>query len=163
MTTERVFYKTDKALWKAKGFFSPSTGEAVSISTLDKAVYMYIENRITFFVDVKKGEYFETHDTIAESLGLEKKAVGKSTKKWRDAGVLKGKSKRSSCGNLQWTYSGVERNLNFWNGAEDKPVPIVPEIYDPEKEVGVETKPQKAVKPKYVYTPSPEDEEGSPF
>ena len=101
---------------------------------------MYIENRIAFFVDVKKGEYFETHDTIAESLGLEKKAVGKSTKKWRDAGVLKGKSKRSSCGNLQWTYFGVERNLSFWNGAEDKPVPIVPEMYDRDKEVGVETK-----------------------
>ena len=161
MTTERVFYKTDKALWKAKGFFSPRTGEAIPISTLDKAVYMYIENRITFFVDVKKGEYFETHDTIAESLGLEKKAVGKSTKKWRDAGVLKGISKRSSCGNLQWTYSGVERNLNFWNGAEDKPAPIVPEMYDPDKEAGLEPKHQSTHK--YAYTPNPEDEEGSPF
>lgn len=161
MTTERVFYKTDKALWKAKGFFSPKTGEAVSISILDKAVYMHIENRITFFVDVKKGEYFETHDTIAESLGLEKKAVGKSMKKWRDAGVFHGKSKRSASGNLQWTYSGVVRDLNFWNGDVEKPIPITPEMYDPDKEA-IDPKAQP-VKPKYVYVPNPEDEEGSPF
>src|SRR5574344_187931 len=161
MTTERVFYKTDKALWKAKGFFSPKTGEAVTISILDKAVYMYIENRITFFVDVKKGEYFETHDTIAENLGLEKKAVGKSTKKWRDAGVFHGKSKRSASGNLQWTYSGVVRELNFWSGEVENPVPIIPEMYDQDKEVNA-TKTQPA-SPRYVYVSNPEDEEGSPF
>ena len=161
MTTERVFYKTDKALWKAKGFFSPKTGEAVSISALDKMVYMHIENRITFFVDVKNGEYFETHDTIAESLGLEKKAIGKSTKKWRDAGVFHGKSKRSASGNLQWTYSGVVRDLNFWNGDMEKPVPIIPEMYEQDKEVNApQTQP---VEPGYVYVPNPEDEEGSPF
>lgn len=161
MTTERVFYKTDKALWKAKGFFSPKTGEAVSISILDKTVYMHIENRITFFVDVKKGKYFETHDTIAESLGLEKKAVGKSTKKWRDAGVFHGKSKRAASGNLQWAYSGVVRDLNFWNGEEDNPVPISPEMYDPDKEDSApKTQPTS---PRYVYVPNPEDEEGSPF
>lgn len=161
MTTERVFFKTDKALWKAKGFFSPRTGEAVSISILDKAVFMYIENRITFFVDVKKSEYFETHDTIAENLGLEKKAVGKSTKKWRDAGVFHGRSKRSASGNLQWTYSGVVHELNFWNGDVENPVPIIPETYDPNKEGNAfKTQP---VESKHIYVSNLVDEEDGPF
>ena len=146
--SEYTFFQTDKVLWKAKGFFSPKTGEAVSFTPSEKSIYMYLEDRITYFVN-QGGELFEEQGTIAEELGLEKKTVGRCVKKFEEHGVIQGGARRTGKGNLLWFYTWIDKSLKFWNGSEKYPKPIT----------GVRTK--KDVTKPFVSVYG--DEEGSPF
>ena len=143
-----TFFQTEKVLWKAKGFFSPKTGAAVSFTSSEKAIYMYLEDKITLFVN-EGGEFFEEQGTVAEELGLEKKTVGRCVKKFEEHGVIQGSARRTSKGNLLWFYTWIDKNLKFWNGSEKEPKPIA----------GVLTK--QVVRKPFVNVYG--DEEGSPF
>lgn len=147
--TEYTFFQTEKVLWKSKGFFSPKTGEAVSLTSSEKAIYMYLEDRITFFVKNKGSEFFEEQGTIAEELGLEKKTVGRCVKKFEEHGVLYGSARRTGRGNLLWFYTGINKDLKFWSGSEKEPKPLT----------GVQTKQQS----KKSFVNNYDDGEGSPF
>lgn len=148
--TGKPFYQTEKGLWKAKGYYSPNTGEAITLTLAEKAVYMYIEDRVGFFVHAMKGEYFETHETIAEAVGIERKACGNIIRKFIENGVVCAvKRKPKTAGQLQWFYTNVDKSLKFWNGSEKEPKPIT----------GVLTK--QDIKKPFVNVYG--DEEGSPF
>lgn len=119
--TEKPFYQTEKSLWKAKGYYSPKTGELIHLTNAEKIVYMYMLDRVTFFVEELNTLHFESQDTIAESLNLEKKAVGKVLRKFLEHGVLKGeKRKPDKGGQLQWFYSGVCKDMKYFVKEQDK-------------------------------------------
>ena len=152
--TDVNFYQTQKVLWKSNGFFSPATGEAVKLTSSEKAIYMYLTDRITFFVEKQGSEFFEEQGTVAEELGLEKKTVWRCMKKFKDHAVVVGQSRRSSKGNMLWFYTRIEKNLNFWVGSEQEPKPLTP------VKIG---KSQAATKQPYKHVYDPFEEEGSPF
>ena len=118
--TDKPFYQTEKGLWKAKGYYSPKTGELVNMTNSDKIVYMYMLDRVVFFVENMKTLHFESQETISESLNLERKVVGKALRGFLENGVLEGvKKKPDKGGQLQWFYSGVCKNMRYFDG-EDK-------------------------------------------
>lgn len=123
--TVKLFYQTQKDLWRAKGYFSPKTGVAVQLTLAEKAVYMYMEDRISFFVQKRDGEYFETHETIAEAVGIERKACGKIVRKFVEEGVISAvKRKPKMGGQLQWFYSAIVTDLKFWVGTIEHPTAL---------------------------------------
>lgn len=152
--TDVNFYQTQKVLWKSNGFFSPTTGEAIKLTSSEKAVYMYLSDRITFFVEKQGSEFFEEQGTVAEELGLEKKTVWRCMKKFKEHAVVVGQSRRSSKGNMLWFYTEIKKDLKFWVGSEQEPKPITPIKVN--KTTFLAKKPSK-------YVPDLSDEEGSPF
>lgn len=113
--TDKPFYQTEKSLWKAKGYYSPETGELVCMTNSDKIVYMYMLDRVTFFVEELKTLHFESQETISESLNLERKVVGKALRGFLEHGVLKGeKRKPDKGGQLQWFYSAVCKDMKYF-------------------------------------------------
>ena len=115
--TDKPFYQTEKGLWKAKGYYSPKTGELMNLTNAEKMVYMYMLDRVVFFVEELKTLHFESQDTIATSLNLEKKAVGKILRTFLEQGVLDGvKRKPENGGQIQWFYSGVCKNMKYFDG-----------------------------------------------
>lgn len=115
--TDKPFYQTEKGLWKAKGYYSPKTGELVNMANSDKIVYMYMLDRVVFFVENMKTLHFESQETISESLNLERKVVGKALRGFLENGVLEGiKKKPDKGGQLQWFYSGVCKDMKYFDG-----------------------------------------------
>ena len=112
--TEKSFYQTEKALWEAKCYYSPLTGEATPMTIAQKVVYMYMLDRVVFFVEKLKSPHFESQETIASKLNLEKKAVGKILRGFIETGVLKGEKKKpDGGGQIQWFYNWVCKDLLF--------------------------------------------------
>lgn len=113
--TDKPFYQTEKSLWKAKGYYSPKTGELVYMTNADKIVYMHMLDRVVFFVEELKTLHFESQETISENLNLERKVVGKALRGFLDHGVLEGeKRKPEKGGQLQWFYSSVCKDMKYF-------------------------------------------------
>ena len=122
--TDFNFYKAQKTLWKSNGFFSPTTGEPVKLSSSEKAIHMYLSDRIAYFVGKLGNEFFEEQGTIAEELGLDKKTVWRCMKKFKEHSVITGDSRRTAKGNSLWFYKGIKNDLSFWTGSEEDPKPL---------------------------------------
>lgn len=121
-----IFYKVPKNLVRAKGYISPLTGVAVKLTSTEKLVYIYILDRINFFVRRKNGEYFESQHTIAEGCGLEYKAVGRAIRGFIENGVLHAKKgKEAGAPRHRYYYTGVEKSLILWIGTESDPKMLI--------------------------------------
>ena len=122
--TDLNFYMAYKTLWKSNGFFSPVTGEPVKLTSSEKAIHMYLSDRIRLFVGKLGKEFFEEQGTIAEELGLDKKTVWRCMKKFKDHAVVTGDSRRTAKGNSLWFYREIKNDLSFWTGSEAEPKPL---------------------------------------
>ena len=122
--TDSNFYMAYKTLWKSNGFFSPVTGEPIKLSSSEKAIHMYLSDRIAFFVGKQGKEFFEEQGTIAEELGLDKKTVWRCMKKFKEHAVVTGDSRRTAKGNSLWFYREIKNDLSFWTGSEGEPKPL---------------------------------------
>ena len=71
------------------------------LSSTDILVYTYIHQKMKFFVEEKKGEYYESQETIADILGMNPQTVRRSLLKLEKEGILKVERKR---------YKGVRKN-----------------------------------------------------
>lgn len=119
---EENFYKAPKSLWQAKGYFSPKTGEAVQLKESEKLVYVYMLDRLIFFVDKQKGQHFESQATIADACGLEYKVVGKILRSFMDHSVIEGKKLRpNGVGQWRWYYTSILNDLSYWSGTIEDP------------------------------------------
>lgn len=119
---EENFYKAPKSLWKAKGYFSPKTGEAIQLKESDKLVYVYMLDRLVFFVNKQKGQHFESQATIADACGLEYKVVGKILRSLMEHSVIEGKKLRpNGVGQWRWHYTSILKDLTYWVGSADNP------------------------------------------
>lgn len=66
------------------------------------------------FVEKIKSPHFESQETIASKLNLEKKAVGKILRGFIETGVLRGEKKKpDEGGQIQWFYNWVCKDLLF--------------------------------------------------
>lgn len=121
---EELFYKLPKSLVRAAGYYSPKDGSAVAFTSTAKIVYVYMLDRLHFFVDKQKGKHFESQQTIAEACGMEYKAVGKVLRDFIANGVLVAKKgKEVGQGNVhnRYYYTAIEHNLELWKGSIKKP------------------------------------------
>ena len=123
--TDSNFYMAYKTLWKSNGLFSPVTGEPIKLSSSEKAIHMYLSDRIAYFVGKLGKEFFEEQGTIAEELGLDKKTVWRCMKKFKEHAIITGESRRTARGNALWFYKGIKNDLSFWTGSEEEPKPLV--------------------------------------
>ena len=125
MQQEETFYKTPKTLLEADGYFSPKTGEPVVIRSSEKLIYIYMLDRLKFFVDVLGGQHFESQETIAKKCGLERKSVIRAMVSFVEHGVVQAeKGKPEKGGRERWFYHSINPDLKFWCGSIEKPEPI---------------------------------------
>lgn len=125
MQKEENFYKAPKSLWKAKGYFSPKTGKPIPLKDSEKFVYIYMLDRLVFFVETLGKKHFESQSTIAEECGLEYKIVGKILRGFVENEVIfaeKGKPEKG--GRERWFYKSINPNLDYWTGTKDDPVAV---------------------------------------
>ena len=83
------FLKLDSRISRMKTY-TDKAGQTHKLNTLTKLVYVYIENRFSFFKSQGK-EYYDTYKDIAEYWGVEQKAVGESVNKLVNMGLVEKK------------------------------------------------------------------------
>ena len=57
--TIKPYVMIEYELLEARGFVNQFTGEFVTLIANDKLLYVYIKARLKYFVDERKGEYFD--------------------------------------------------------------------------------------------------------
>lgn len=89
-TTNQVkpFIMVEYDLLKAKGFISHKTSKPEKLTPNDKLVYVYVRARIKYFVEEKKGEYYDTQEAIANALCMDIKSARKALDKLIESGIL---------------------------------------------------------------------------
>lgn len=146
MTTENTnqvkpFITVEYDLLKAKGFINPKTGVPEKLTPNDKLVYVYVRARIKYFVDEKKGEYYDTQEAIANALCMDIKSARKALDKFIEAGVL------DACKKLHRNYYNYRYSkmaeITLWEYGESKDdVKIIKPVY---AEVKTTSKPKQKV------------------
>ena len=61
--------------------------ETVSVTLLDKVLFIYMKTRYEWFTKNRKG-YYESYQQIADGVGVEKKSVARFVQKWKDHGYI---------------------------------------------------------------------------
>lgn len=131
--------KSPDDLDKAVGYVSPKTGEYVVFKANDKRIIVHLLNRVGFFVDKLKGEYYESQETIATALGLSYKNFGISARKMIENGLIDAELRKPDKGKTRWFYDGVNTGVVLWVGSKDNPILL-------DKEGNPITKPQTSAK-----------------
>jgi predicted transcriptional regulator len=84
---EEGFIKIGKGLIRSEGFISDN-GERIPMTHTDKIIYIYIKDRVDFFVNKNGQEYFESHDTIAKQTNVSRATVSRLILKLIEHGVV---------------------------------------------------------------------------
>lgn len=100
-------------LLAAEAFVSKQTGKAVKLLPNDKLLYCYMRARIKYFVDQKKGEYFDTQESIADALSMNPSSAKASLAKFIENGILIGEKKKFK-NFMNWRYEKLLA-LSFTN------------------------------------------------
>lgn len=120
--TIKPYYAMDYDLSSAAGFVSKETGEYVKLVPNDKFVYAYVRARVKFFVEEKKGAYYDTQEAIAEALNMDVKSARNCLNKFIKHGIIT--AKKDKFRNFSnWRYSEVKEML-LWKGSVKEPVII---------------------------------------
>lgn len=149
--TIKPYYAMDYDLSSASGFVSKETGEYIKLVPNDKFVYAYIRARIKFFVQEKKGEYYDTQEAIAEALNMDVKSARTCLNKFIAHGIITAEKKKFR-NFSNWRYSEV-KDLVLWKGSIKEPVML--------EQITVNS----SAKPSYTPPPPAEDwyDERDPF
>lgn len=143
MTIKR-FVGIEYDLLKASGFINPETGEFEKLIANDKLLYAYVRDRLKYFVNDQKGEYYDTQEAIATALSMDVKSARKSLAKFMDCGIIKAEKKKFH-NYMNWRYREIE-DLVLWmsTGKGCK------EIIQPQRGDPATPKQKPTPKPKYV-------------
>lgn len=127
--TIKPYIMVEYDLLKADGFVSRKTGEFVKLVPNDKLLYSYMKARLRFFVEEKKGEYFDTQQSIADALAMNLSSAKTSLSKFRENGILFAKKEKFK--NYEnWRYKNLEElTLCYQKGKDDFTV-ITPTFVD---------------------------------
>lgn len=152
--TIKPYIMVEYDLLKADGFVSRKTGKYVKLVANDKLLYSYVKARLRFFVEEKKGEYFDTQQSIADALSMNLSSAKTSLAKFRDNEVLFAKKEKFK--NYEnWRYRKLEELTLCHKKGEDGFELITPVFVEEKKTIG----PSKP-----IYQPAwVDDEEGLPF
>lgn len=118
--TIKPYYAMDYDLSSASGFVSKETGEYIKLVPNDKFIYAYVRARIKFFVQEKKGEYYDTQEAIAEALNMDVKSARTCLNKFIAHGIITAEKKKFR-NFSNWRYSEV-KDLVLWKGSIKEPV-----------------------------------------
>ena len=118
MTEIKPYITVDYDLLKADGFVNKETGEFVKLIANDKLLYSYLKARIKYFVIERRGEYYDTQESIANACGMNVTSARKGLAKFRDNGILEAKLQPFKNYN-NWRYSRLH-NLELWIGTTGK-------------------------------------------
>lgn len=75
-----------------KGVVSPQ-GEKIPLSCFDKMIYFHMLDRKKLFTE-RGQKHFESQDSIAELLQIDRKTVNRSMKRLLEAGLVFGRKER---------------------------------------------------------------------
>lgn len=120
--TIKPYYAMDYDLSSASGFVSKETGEYVRLVPNDKFVYAYVRARVKFFVEEKKGAYYDTQEAIAEALNMDVKSARNCLNKFIKHGIITAKKEKFR-NFSNWRYSEV-KEMVLWKGSVKEPVII---------------------------------------
>lgn len=128
MTQEENFYKVPKSLWKADGYISPRTGKPIELKSSEKIIYVYMLDRLNFFVNRIGKKHFESQETIAKECGLERKSVARAMEAFVVNGVVEASKDKPEKGRERWFYHSINSDLQFWRGCSENPELIVKQL-----------------------------------
>ena len=87
VTVEASFLKILDPVLMCSNVVNTATGISIDMNLIDKIVVSYVNNRAEFF-EGNNMKMFESQDTIAESMGVDRKTVLRSLKKLVDVGLV---------------------------------------------------------------------------
>lgn len=111
--SEDIFIKAYKSVFYCEGVISKE-GELVPLTPTDKLVYFHMLDRKKLFTD-RGGKHFESQETIAQLLHIDRRTVLRTLTKLLEAGVIFGyKETHQTRGFKHWVYTGVAYPLNTY-------------------------------------------------
>lgn len=136
--TIKPYIMVEYDLLKADGFVSRKTGKYVKLVANDKLLYSYVKARLRFFVEEKKGEYFDTQQSIADALSMNLSSAKTSLAKFRENEILFAKKEKFK--NYEnWRYKSLEELTLCYQEGKDGFKLITPTFVE-EKRNSVPTK-----------------------
>jgi hypothetical protein len=72
---------------KSRLVHSGNEPETVSVTLLDKVLFIYMKTRYDWFTKNRNG-YYESYQQIADGVGVEKKSVARFVHKWKEHGFI---------------------------------------------------------------------------
>lgn len=116
---DKRFVKMYYDLLSAGGFVGKD-GELVNLTITEKAIYCLMSSRFEFFVNEKKGTYYDTQESIGAALNIDRRTVLQKLKVFMKHGIIVGvKKKRSNF--MNWNYTAV-REMKLWWKVDEKVV-----------------------------------------
>lgn len=103
------YIKLHKYLMSSTAFINPVTGEVVEWSPMDKVVYMYLVDKVSFHLS-RDEQMFESFAYIGRQLGVSAKTADRSVKKLIEGGAVKATLEGRSKG---YVYTGVVIDLEL--------------------------------------------------
>ena len=105
-------YTVPRNLLRATGIISKE-GVFISLTLAEKLLYVYFLDKLVY--NRKTTGLSRNMDDISEELGIEKKTVWRSVKKFTSNGLLKG-HKDNSSGAGAWVYEVIEVEPDLYKG-----------------------------------------------
>lgn len=61
--------------------------ETVSVTLMDKVLFIHMKSRYDWFTK-NKGGYYESYQQVADAVGVDKKSVARFVQKWKEHGYI---------------------------------------------------------------------------
>ncbi|WP_323149388.1 DUF6945 domain-containing protein [Pseudomonas oryzihabitans] len=97
------FLKLPYDLLAATSFVSSTTGEIVEITMQQKVIYCFMKQRCEFFTREQK-EYYDTLDSVANELSIDRKTVMRAITFFTTHGVLFAEKRKSTATRQKWFF-----------------------------------------------------------
>ncbi|WP_153015318.1 DUF6945 domain-containing protein [Pseudomonas sp. HUK17] len=97
------FLKLPYDLLAANSFVSSATGEIVEITMQQKVIYCWMKQRCEFFTREKK-EYYDTLDSVANELSIDRKTVMRAITFFTKHGVLFAEKRKATATRQKWFF-----------------------------------------------------------
>ena len=127
MSNEVRFVAVPYDLLKADGYVNKD-GDFIPLSLIEKMIYSYVYSRWKYFVKEKKGDYYDTQESIADGLNIDRRSVMRKLKQFMEEGIVKGEKVKFS-NYMNWKYTNISE-LKLWKEVDGKKEMIVPVKYE---------------------------------
>lgn len=97
------FLKLPYDLLAATSFVSSATGEIVEITLQQKIIYCWMKQRCEFFTREQK-EYYDTLDSVANELSIDRKTVMRAITFFTTHGVLFAEKRKATATRQKWFF-----------------------------------------------------------
>ena len=106
LEVQNSFTKLYAPVMMATSITNVETAVVVEFNIYDKVIYSYVHQQSLWFKEYDK-VLFESQDSVARCLGIDRKTVNKSLKKLESVGAIV-KKKQAVNGSIKTTYSSLD-------------------------------------------------------